>query len=485
VVEADGTQKVIILLDQFEQWLHANQRQQNTELVQALRQCDGQRVQCLILVRDDFWMATTRFLHELEVRLVEGQNSAAVDLFDPSHARKVLSSFGRAFGRLPEKVADQTPEQDRFLEQAVAGLGPEGKVISVRLSLFAEMVKGKPWTPDTLKQVGGTEGIGVTFLEETFSASTAPPEHRWHQEAARKVLQALLPEQGTDIKGHMRSQQELMEAAGYADRPREFDDLLRILDSELRLVTPTDSEIPRVRDGQGTPAASAASYQLTHDFLVPALRQWLTRKQRETRRGRAELLLAERAASWAAKPENRQLPNWWEWATIRLFTRRRHWTAPEHRMMRKATRTHTRRAAVVLVALLLAGWAISEQHGSLQAHALVRALASAETADVPKIVADLGPYRRWANARLSDMISTVPAGSKEALRARLALLPVDPSQVEPRGVPAAGGYRKGPALEQPGAFLWRRGRGHPTNPDRAGAPQAPAQAWRRPQARPP
>jgi serine/threonine protein kinase/formylglycine-generating enzyme required for sulfatase activity len=420
--------KVIILLDQFEQWLHANQRQQNTELVHALRQCDGQRVQCLLLVRDDFWMATTRFLHELEVRLIEGQNSAAVDLFDPSHARKVLSSFGRAFGRLPEKAENLTPENDRFLDQAVAGLGPEGKVISVRLSLFAEMVKGKPWTPDTLKRVGGTEGIGVTFLEETFSASTAPPEHRWHQAAARNVLKALLPEQGTDIKGHMRSQQELMDAAGYADRPREFDDLLRILDSELRLVTPTESEIPRVGD---KPSASTASYQLTHDFLVPALRQWLTRKQRETRRGRAELLLAERTASWAAKPENRQLPTWWEWATIRLFTRRRQWTAPECRMMRQATRTHTRRAAVVLGALLVVGWVMFEQYGSLQARALVRALTSAETADVPKIVTDLGAYRRWANYRLIDMINTASEKSKEALRARLALLPVDPGQVEP------------------------------------------------------
>ena len=47
-------------------------------------------------------------------------------------------------------------------------------MVSVRLALFAEMLKGKPWTPETLKQVGGAEGVGVTFLEETFSA-TAPP----------------------------------------------------------------------------------------------------------------------------------------------------------------------------------------------------------------------------------------------------------------------------------------------------------------------
>ena len=64
-------------------------------------------------------------------------------------------------------------------------------------------------------------------------------------------------------------------------------------------------------------------YQLTHDYLVHSLRDWLTRKQRETRRGRAELRLAERAALWNAKPENRHLPSLVEWATIRLLTRAR------------------------------------------------------------------------------------------------------------------------------------------------------------------
>ena len=122
------------------------------------------------------------------------------------------------------------------------GLTQDGKIISVRLALFAEMVKGQALDPATLKEVGGTEGVGVTFLEETFSASTAPPEHRLHQKAAQAVLKALLPETGTDIKGQMRSTQELLEASGYANRPRDFDDLIHILDPELRLITPTDPE---------------------------------------------------------------------------------------------------------------------------------------------------------------------------------------------------------------------------------------------------
>src|SRR5207248_1327704 len=155
-----------------------------------------------VMVRDDFWLAVSRFLRDLEVRLVEGENSALVDLFDVDHARKVLTHFGRAFDRLPQNAAP-TPEQKQFLTLASAGLAQEGKVICVRLALFAEMMKGRSWTPASLKAVGGTEGVGVTFLEETFSAATAPPEHRYHEKAARADLKILLPETRTGIKGHM------------------------------------------------------------------------------------------------------------------------------------------------------------------------------------------------------------------------------------------------------------------------------------------
>ncbi len=277
-------QKVVLVLDQFEQWLHAKRGDQNTELVNALRQCDGEHVQAVVMVRDDFWLAVTRFMRDLETRLIEGENSAAVDLFDLDHARKVLVAFGRAFGRLPKNASDTLRDQKIFLNQSVNGLAEEGKVISVRLAMFAEMMKGKPWEHSTLKEVGGTKGLGVTFLEETFSASTAPPEHRLHQKAAQAVLKALLPEIGTDIKGQMRSRQELLESSGYANRPRDFDDLIHLLDRELRLITPTDPDGSSSSDNQAT-LSGGQYYQLAHDYLVHSLRDWLTRKQRETRRG--------------------------------------------------------------------------------------------------------------------------------------------------------------------------------------------------------
>src|SRR5262249_14305367 len=145
-----------------------------------------------------------------------------------------------------------------------------------------------------------------------------------------------LPEQGTDIKGNMQARGKLLEASGYGRPGKEFEDLLRILDGELRLITPTepagvDSKAP---DGQG---AGQRDYQLTPHYKLPALREWLTRKQKETRRGKAELLLADRAVVWNARPENRQLPSLLQWLQIRWYTRKRNWIPPQRKLMQRAT----------------------------------------------------------------------------------------------------------------------------------------------------
>jgi serine/threonine protein kinase/formylglycine-generating enzyme required for sulfatase activity len=420
--------KVLLVLDQLEQWLHAKREEQNTELVQALRHCDGQRVQALILVRDDFAMAVTRFMRDLEIPIVEGQNFATVDLFDLRHARKVLVKFGRSFGCLPTPPQEPTAEQERFLEEAVAGLAQDGKVICVRLALFAEMVKGKPWTPATLKAVGGAHGLGVAFLEETLGARSPNPEHQVHQRAVRAVLRALLPKQGTDLKGHMQAHQELLRTSGYARRPQEFEALLRILDGELRLVTPTDPEGVQEPDGEPAPQRPAARYyQLTHDYLVPALRQWLTRKQRETRRGRAELLLAERAAAWTTRPESRQLPTGREWLAIGLFTRRAHWAAAERKMMRATTRRHLIRilsVAIVGLAAALGAAELQRQRTADHAAGLVNHVLDAEMAQVPKLIAELDGYRPWTEPILGTIVQDARKTPKERFRAWLALLAV-------------------------------------------------------------
>jgi eukaryotic-like serine/threonine-protein kinase len=418
--------KVVIVLDQFEQWLHAHRSEQDTKLVDALRQCDGGRVQAIVMVRDDFAMAAARFMDSLDVPIVQGHNFATVDLFDIDHAQKVLTKFGQAFGKFPSLLTSLSDDEQEFLSTVASGLAQDGKVVSVRLALFADMVKGKPWTPASLYQVGGTQGIGVNFLEETFAARTANPTHRLHQAAARAVLKALLPEVGTNIKGQMRSHAELLEASGYQNRPSDFNELVRMLDGELRLITPTDPEGFQTDSGSDP---TSKFYQLTHDYLVPSLREWLTRKQKETRRGRAELRLSERSALWNTKSENRHLPSLLEYLNIGLLTSRKTWTEPQWKMMKKAGRVQGIRAgiaAALLCALLVATWQID---GRFQAAALVDQLAAADIAQVPAIVTRIEAYRPWADPLLRAQYEESAQGSSQKLHAALGLLPVDENQV--------------------------------------------------------
>ncbi|CAN5609747.1 hypothetical protein BH11PLA2_BH11PLA2_06810 [soil metagenome] len=416
--------KIVLIIDQFEQWLSAHAEVTNSELFKALRQCDGVAVQAVLLVRDDFWMAAKRFFQALEITLQEGHNSEAIDLFDPEHARKVLAGFGRAFGRLPARRTEYTSAQNEFLNSAVKGLGDAaGRVVCVRLTLFAEMVKGKPWEPSTLARIGGLDGVGVAFLEETFG-SGATPAHRNHDVAARGVLKALLPPFGTNIKTTMATREILLTASGYGNRPQEFDALMKMLDNELRLVTLTES----ANDASG----SGTHYQLTHDFLVPSLHDWLTRKQQETRRGRAELLLAERASLWAVKPEPRFLPSLSETISIRTLTKPQHWTEPEQRMMARATWRYGLRVAAACV---VAGVAIAtllqllEMSRNKEADALVKQIPVVNPYLLPSMVEQYRSLRARA-LPLVDTAIALPRDSREKLQLQIARDSDDPARLK-------------------------------------------------------
>ena len=397
---------------------------------------------------------------------------------------RVLGLFGRAFSKLPDSSSQWTKDQQDFVRQAVAGLAQDRKVVSVRLALFAEMMKSRDWTPEALKEVGGTEGVGATFLEETFSSRTAPPQHRHHQTAARAVLAVLLPDSTTDIKGQMRSQAELQEAAGYQHRPSDFRELMRTLDSELRLITPTDV----LPDSPGEPEASASGfvrsqavrsgfvtsglassgfnttgsvennppadaggsptdnspgnnsprcYQLTHDYLVPSLRDWLTRKQRETRTGRAELKLAERTALWTAKPENRHLPSLTEWMNIRWLVKRNRWSETQQRMMRRAGRHHVGRTAVLVLCFLLAGATVQFILAGQKAASLVESLKTASPEQLIPLVEQADKTPRSLDRLLRPLIEQGDAANADAaaaavaLPARLVLVKHDVAQIKP------------------------------------------------------
>ena len=169
-----------LVLDQFEQWLQGRPIEPSSSwsgrcgnvTAGACRPCS--------------WCATTsgwpltRLLRAVEVPLVEGANGAAVELFDGRHTPQGARGIRPVAGSACHPASwPPAAKATVFLDRAVQGLtGPDGRVIPVRLSLFVEVVRNRPWTLHTLRALGGMEGIGVKFLEEAFDSALAAPAHR-------------------------------------------------------------------------------------------------------------------------------------------------------------------------------------------------------------------------------------------------------------------------------------------------------------------
>ena len=273
--------KLLVVIDQFERWLRVGRIGEEKGLVDALRQCDGEHVQALVVVRDDAWSSASRFMRDLGDRIVEGGNSAAVDPFDRRHARKILAAFGRAFGKLPEELVSLSEDQEKFLDGVISLLDTDGQILPIRLVLLAEMVRREAWDERALSKVLRTRDLARAFLEMAFSAKSAPPEFRLHEKAARSVLKSLLPLPGGNCDGRERTYADLLSASGYASQPVRFGSLMQILTDELGLVSHTSIGPLGVRSDESLDAEH--TYRLTNDYLIEPLRDWLSRKKVTTR----------------------------------------------------------------------------------------------------------------------------------------------------------------------------------------------------------
>jgi formylglycine-generating enzyme required for sulfatase activity len=393
------------------------------------------------MIRDDFGMAAVRLMESLDTPIVQGENFAAVDLFPEPHARNVFVRFGQAFGTLPEKTSDLSAPQESFVRSVVSGLAQEGKVISVRLALFADMVKAKAWVPETLDAIGGTQGVGFSFLKDTFGAQATNPKYRMQKEAAMEVLKALMPSVGSDIKGHRRSYEELLDGSIYAKKKASFDDLLRILDSELRLITPSEKLDTQGEDNassqqqsnlenesEGSRPGGERLYQLTHDYLVPSLRNWLVHEQGGTPKGRAELKLAERADAWNSVQETKQLPTFFEWLRIRRHTESRKWLAKEQRMMQTANRYHMTRTLLACVGVLgacLLGGGIWNRIDTLRnedaASGTAKTMLVTDVAQLKGVLDNAKKQKAWILDDFEKSLADSQASSQDKMRSVLGL----------------------------------------------------------------
>ena len=175
-----------------------------------------------------------------------------------------------------------------------------------------------------------------------------------------------------------------------------------------------------------------AAYRLTHDFLVPSLRQWLEEDLRGKRGGRQQLMLREQAAMWTDRRSTRYLPSIWEYALLRIYTRSSRWTQDQADMMRAAGKRIGRRVlafAMVLVAIgVFAGLAYRQQirkNEIIEAARLLDSLRAVPIDEAPAVLDRMDPLAEHtigpAMALLADDQRRIP----ERMRCGLACLRQD------------------------------------------------------------
>ena len=386
--------KLLIVIDQFEQWLHSNPDNIATSvLTKALRQCDGNRIQALITLRDEFWRPVSQLMRELDAPMRQGENIALVEPFDQAHGRRVLESLGRGLGCLDSELKRN---QGAFLDQAIDLASDGRKVSPLRLSLMAQIFEKREWIPESLSGIKTTEDLGSVYLDHAFHDEGSPLRGR--EELAKKFLAALLPEKRSVIRGSGVCAEKLMEALQVEGS--DFDELVRVLDFDLRLITPVAAEKGRY-------------YQLSHDYLVRALRHWFSDAQKKSMKGLALLRLEDQTEDWLAGDRKKLLPGFREWIWFRLLTPKGARSPEAQQLMVAANRLYHRRmmtwggGAIAVLAFIF----VMVQRD--RADASVRQLFAARPAELEMALEKVDSLSYWTKDLLREEFARTDDGERK------------------------------------------------------------------------
>ncbi|MCU0721272.1 MAG: serine/threonine-protein kinase [Pirellula sp.] len=317
--------KIVLVLDHFERSLASQRVDLEHEMVRVLRQCDGSFLQAIVLVRDEFWSEISQFMQLLDSSLSDGENAMSYPPMLSGQAQKVLEAFGRAHGMLPPYGIELTPSQADFCRTAITGLSQSGTVLPVRIALLAELMRGHAWEAKTIEELGGIDGAIVRFLADAFESPSAPMSRRSAATPCKRILSLLLPVDHSELKASSKTYAELQELSGYNEKSLEFQQAMRCLEIDLKLISHLSGSDEK------------REYVLVHDYLVGPIRAWLTELDNATWLGRQRLMIRTRAERYKRDPNHDNLLNPISWLTAKLFIAKREFTKDQQAIISKST----------------------------------------------------------------------------------------------------------------------------------------------------
>lgn len=331
--------KVLLVLDQFEQYLAGGDIDFAHPIIQALRQCDGKAVQAILLVRDEFWCEISAVMQVLERPLADDSNATGLPLMNLQHARRVLESFGRAFECIPPGPLNEAHRN--FLDKAIKGLAHENQILCVNLAMFAQLMRKHTWDAATLSRLGGAQGVLTRFLSDNFDSALAPISHRPIRNTCADILRELIPNDERELKAMAQPVSALASASNESLASTRFKQSLQCLDQELHLI------MRHQVHGKEEP-----HYSLTHDFLVHPVKAWLSERDAESWRGRAKTRLIQAATRFQRDPNTPHLLSIPEWISVTCAVPRASRSDVQRKVLAKSGARAMRWIGLLVVLLL-------------------------------------------------------------------------------------------------------------------------------------
>jgi hypothetical protein len=346
--------KIVLFLDQFEEWARFASPAEFQELAAALRQCDGEHLQAIIVVRDEQWSKVSRLMELAEVPMAEGKNSRGMDLIGRNRARKILESMGRYYGTLPAAHESLDVQHRHFLDLAVSelGSGHGGRVLPIQLTIFAQMAELHHWDPGLLSDLDSLEGLYVAFFEDHFESESASAQHRHALPVAAEFLAQLLPGPDQSIVQKTVSITEVHDALGGRFSASQILAAANILCEELRTVIQVDAGTSEASTSElvDDPHQAPVRYRIAHDFMVKPIRQWVEQVNYSSRRGRAIARFHELSGMWKRRRERRFFPSVTEYFQIKRASRKLQLTPHQREYLTAADRYYRRCFGVTIAA---------------------------------------------------------------------------------------------------------------------------------------
>lgn len=344
--------KSVLILDQFDTWARSATAAQLSHCAAALRQCDGEQLQSLLVIGDDFWMQAVDFMHEVQCAVEQWKNVRAIELLDRHFARQLLVAIGRAYGALPPAPVMLSDAQEKFIDQAIDEMTCKGRLVPIQLALFAKCAKFQRWSPETLQYLGGIQGTLVCAIQDQFEGRSAPPMYRRVSRAAVEILNCLLPPPDQSVQDWQVRFADLDVALTKIKLQSQLHRALSILVDDLRLVVRVVADVSS-KPNDSAQASKGDSFQLAHEFLAVPVANWINQVRKSNWHGRAIARLDELSSMWNRREQNRFMPTSSELIAMLMALPPANRSPLQSRFLNAAWRNSLARAGLSLIALLL------------------------------------------------------------------------------------------------------------------------------------